>query len=355
MHITLYIKELLFKKDCVIVPDLGGFVAQYRSAFLHPSQHTFQPPSRRVAFNASLRTGDGLLAFHIASRRGLNYSEATEWIKEQVNGMWEKMMAGEKVLLDQIGTLTLDSGKRIQFEPDSNGNFLDHSFGLNPIHSPAIRRENEPVSIKRLKGDQVKRSLKVWRLLELVPAAAVLVLLLLNPRVISTLNMGLAELIPVVRWGNVAEPSSNTVKKEAPFDHASATVESTASLTPSDEGDSQNATEPTTPEVSDHVAEIESTRVEIPVPVIEKPALSEQSQGAKHDFHVVGGCFRFEENARKLVEEAQLLGYSARIIGQNDQGLYIVSLYSSGRFNEVQDFLYEVRTGFEKNAWVLVK
>ena len=354
MRITLYIKELLFKKDCVIVPDLGGFVAQHRSAFLHPSQHTFQPPSRRVAFNASLRTGDGLLAFHIASRLGLNYSEATEWIKDQVNGIWEKMMAGEKVMLDEIGTLALDSGKRIQFEPDPHGNFLDQAFGLSPIHSPAIRRENEPVRIKRLKAEPGKRDWKAWRLLELVPAAAVLALLLLNPRVISTLNTGLADLLPVVQLSNGSQSPSMTEQENA----ADFAVDASGSqVLPAESiiSESEPVIEPATVESSTHLAEVESTRVEVDLPVKVNTTPTVPSAVKGHNFHIVGGCFKVEKNAIKLVDEAKSLGYSASIIGQNDQGLYIVSLYSSGRFNEVQDFLHEVRTGFEKNAWVLVK
>lgn len=354
MRLTLYIKELLYKKDCVIVPDLGGFVAQYRSAFLHPSQHTFLPPSRRVAFNASLRTGDGLLAFHVASKLGLNYSQATEWIKEQVNGMWEKMMAGEKVILDDIGSFTLDNGKRIQFEPDSNGNFLDQSFGLTSLHSPAIRREEKPANIKRLKGETVKQTLKAWRLLELVPAAAVLALLLLNPRVISTLNTGLAQLLPVAQL-------SNTITLDTTSEHRQPAAQEEVSEATSVESTVGHGTElemavdSLVPEKTAHLAEIESTRVEVTLPVVSKTVDSDFSSAQPHDFHVVGGCFRIEENAQKLVEEAQLLGYSARIIGQNKQGLYMVSLYSSQQFGEVKDFLYEVRTGFEKDAWVLVK
>ena len=354
MRLTLYIKELLYKKDCVIVPDLGGFVAQYRSAFLHPSQHTFLPPSRRVAFNASLRTGDGLLAFHVASRLGLNYSEATEWIKEQVNGMWEKMMAGEKVILDDIGTFALDTGKRIQFEPDPNGNFLELSFGLSSLHSPAIRREEKPANVKRLKNESGKRNFKIWRLLELVPAAAVLALLLLNPRVISTLNTGLAELLPVVQWSNPSFQGPSPEKQAALVEEV-VPEESPVESTFGQEMETGAPVDSVVPENSAHLAEIESTRVEVSLPVVSNAVVSDPSAVQAHDFHVVGGCFRVEENAQKLVEEAQLLGYSARIIGQNNQGLYMVSLYSSHQFSDVQDFLYEVRTGFEKNAWVLVK
>ncbi|MBL0098388.1 MAG: hypothetical protein IPP46_19250 [Bacteroidetes bacterium] len=58
-----------------------GFVANTRSAFLNPAQHTFSPPSRKLAFNASLRTNDGLLAHHLSKRSGITYGEALTEIK----------------------------------------------------------------------------------------------------------------------------------------------------------------------------------------------------------------------------------------------------------------------------------
>jgi hypothetical protein len=72
-------------------------------------------------------------------------------------------------------------------------------------------------------------------------------------------------------------------------------------------------------------------------------------------FHVIGGCFRSEENARKLVEEAELLGYDAALIGVNEKGLHVVSLFSSSDMSDVQTQLTEIRTNFEKGAWVMVK
>ncbi|MBP7243847.1 MAG: SPOR domain-containing protein, partial [Bacteroidia bacterium] len=81
MRIPLYISELLYVSDCVIIPGLGGFVANSRSAFLNPAQHTFSPPVRRIAFNASLRTNDGLLANYVSRREGITYGDAVTKIK----------------------------------------------------------------------------------------------------------------------------------------------------------------------------------------------------------------------------------------------------------------------------------
>jgi cell division protein FtsN len=98
---------------------------------------------------------------------------------------------------------------------------------------------------------------------------------------------------------------------------------------------------------------VDSTHV---APVVkEVEPVVESRKSSSRSFYVVGGCFRSEENAKNLIAEADLLGYDASIIGQNDQGLYIVSLFSSNEMSKVHAELNSIKVEFEKNAWVLVK
>ena len=184
MGIPLYISELLYVSDCVIIPGLGGFVANSRSAFLNPAQHTFNPPVRRIAFNASLRTNDGLLANYVSRREGITYGDAVTKIKYFVEDVISRLQSDESVQLEKIGAMNFDSESRIQFEPDTTENYSLDAFGLITIHSPAIKRDSG-AKVKTLK---VAGEKKLWRLLELIPAAAVFALLVFNPKVIQTLN-----------------------------------------------------------------------------------------------------------------------------------------------------------------------
>ena len=344
---SLYISELLFVNDCVIIPGLGGFVANTRSAFLNPAQHTFTPPSRRVAFNASLRTNDGLLANYLSRRVGLSYGEALTRIKQFVDEVLAKLQAGDQVWMDKIGALSFDNENRIQFEPDLTENYLTDAFGLVSIHSPAIRREEVTAKVKKLKVPAEKKKRQGWRLLELIPAAAVLALLVFNPNVIQKLNTGLAEVFPIHEIA-LESPVENTVSKPAAElvvpEASSSKAEMPAAETVEPAPTEQAVTTP-----------VDSTRVE-PV-AIEKEAVVEKhiANGNGATFYVIGGCFKIEENARKLVEEAKLLGYDAQLIGENEKGLHVVSLYSSNDMSKVQSQLSEIKTGFEKGAWVLVK
>ncbi len=168
LHTGLYISELLYTRDCVIIPGLGGFVANSKSAFLNPAQHTFSPPSRKIAFNAGLRTNDGLLAHYISGKRGISYGEALTEIKLYVEELFNRLSAGEQIWIEKIGSLTFDKENRIQFEPDTTENYLTDSFGLVTIHSPAIRREEKAKVIKP-EFRKEKKSRQGWRLLACSP------------------------------------------------------------------------------------------------------------------------------------------------------------------------------------------
>ena len=122
MKLDQYISELLFEHECVIVPGFGGIVANYRSSFLNPARHTFSPPSRKLAFNASLRTNDGLLASHLCKSLSVSYNEANNYIKDFVADCTHALESGEKLILEKVGVIYLDQEKNLQFMPDSSVN-----------------------------------------------------------------------------------------------------------------------------------------------------------------------------------------------------------------------------------------
>src|SRR5580693_10165262 len=136
-----HISELLYEHDCVIVPDFGGFVANYASAKIHPTQHNFTPPSKNIVFNKNLKNNDGLLANHIVTTENTNYPEAIKYINHFVENTNSQLREGTKVKVDEVGTLFLDVERNIQFKP-STTNYLLEAFGLAEFQSPAIKRDN---------------------------------------------------------------------------------------------------------------------------------------------------------------------------------------------------------------------
>jgi hypothetical protein len=48
MQLETYISDLLYRYDCVTVPQFGAFLTNRVSAKVHDSTHTFYPPKKSV-------------------------------------------------------------------------------------------------------------------------------------------------------------------------------------------------------------------------------------------------------------------------------------------------------------------
>jgi len=139
LELSHYIKELLYQHDCVIIPGLGGFVANYRSAEIDSRGGMFYPPLKYVSFNVKLNHDDGLLISHIASQKGLDYGEAKKLVQSQVDYLSKKLIRGKKIILDGIGELYFDKSANLQFDPDPNSNFSTAAYGLAPFSFPPLK------------------------------------------------------------------------------------------------------------------------------------------------------------------------------------------------------------------------
>ncbi|MFM7015746.1 MAG: hypothetical protein ACKOX3_05390 [Bacteroidota bacterium] len=397
-----YICELLFTNDCVIIPGLGGFVTNTRSTFLNPSQHTFTPPSKKVAFNSSLRTNDGLLAHHISQEENITYSEANEAISTYVDDVFRKLALGEKISIEEVGALSMDLERNIQFDPETNANFLLSSFGMTTLHSPAIKREEATMEVvkeeEKKSFNKSKKGKKLWKIIELVPAAAVLAIMIFNPRVVHTLNNNLGNIISVPAPKELTITETPEVKKEdtktADFSisNNAITPENTTPVV-SNENDSfnQKMIEETAKALQDAFdKEVEEKTRKIlagestvhsnssvkSINTIAQPANKETltnvtvvpvktattnvtSTSSKSielkKYNVIGGVFSIKENALNYTKQAQLDGFPAAIAGKNKRGHWVVSLASANSESELQPALDSIKSQYEKNAWVYKK
>ncbi|MGQ1948608.1 SPOR domain-containing protein [Geofilum sp. OHC36d9] len=129
-----YISHLLHYHDCVIVPGLGGFVANQKSAAVDEEKHLFLPPVKEIGFNRSLLHNDGLLTNHIARYEEISYASAAEKIKNFVADLKVRIFNGEAVELGEIGTLRGDAIGNLLFTPKEVNAFLPDAFGLSSFH-----------------------------------------------------------------------------------------------------------------------------------------------------------------------------------------------------------------------------
>lgn len=136
------IKSLLYRYDCVIIPDFGGFVAKRKSAIFHPIDYKFEPPKKIVGFNSDLTHNDGLLANEISKENNISYEQAMLIIQTEVKKWNSKLDNNQSVFIASLGILKSNKDV-IEFKPSENQNFAFESFGLASVQGQYILRDKK--------------------------------------------------------------------------------------------------------------------------------------------------------------------------------------------------------------------
>lgn len=154
-----YISTLLHEHNCVIVPNFGGFVANYRSAVVEEFSKKIHPPSKSVLFNPHLTTNDGLLGNYISIERKVDYAQALSFISDEIAGWNEKFANNERIEFGEIGFLYRKNDK-IQFEQSRETNLLLAAYGLRSIdfvRFSVAKKENRSVETVKIQRPVEKR------------------------------------------------------------------------------------------------------------------------------------------------------------------------------------------------------
>ncbi|MBI1193062.1 MAG: hypothetical protein GC205_07805 [Bacteroidetes bacterium] len=130
MDLLPFIGHLLYRHNCVIVPGLGGFVSEYRSARMHPGTGEFYPPDKAIAFNPRLERNDGLLVNSLAESEGLPYASAEELVRQFSERCHQRLTRDRTLRFPGVGKLLLEEDAKLRFLPEERENFLEESYGL---------------------------------------------------------------------------------------------------------------------------------------------------------------------------------------------------------------------------------
>lgn len=125
-----HIKELLFKHDCVIIPNFGGLVSNPVSSKINTVSGTIFPPSKLIVFNKNLSINDGLLINHISKKEKLSIDDSKNIVFDFSKKITDSLMSERSMRLNNIGLFTLGSEDNIIFHQDIANNFDLNSFGF---------------------------------------------------------------------------------------------------------------------------------------------------------------------------------------------------------------------------------
>ena len=300
MTLATYINDLLYRYDCVIVPDFGGFVTNRIGAKANNFTHTFTPPTKQVTFNSLLKHNDGLLANYIASAENISFEKASTAISLSVI-KWQNELQSKSVEIDNLGVLSLNEEKQIVFEPNTAVNYLTESFGLATVESSAISRYKQQVKpLIPVLAKEEKKGIPAF--IKYAATAAILL----------TLGFAGYNGYQQNKQKEVLASQEKAIQKKI-----------------------QSAT----------------FVISNPLPTINLNVVKEKVK----PFHIIAGAFQFAENAEKKVTQLKAKGFDAKIIGVNKWGLTQVTFNSYADRNEATNSLYKIQKTVSKDAWLLIK
>jgi hypothetical protein len=302
MNIANYINDLLYRYNCIIIPNFGGFVTNKISAKIDEASHTIYPPKKQITFNSHLKENDGLLANYIATSENISFEKASKAIDLAVIE-WKNKIQTTPLQIGSVGILILNERGQIIFEPNKTVNYLTASFGLSPVESASIKRYQEQVKpLIPVLNTEDKKGIPAF--IKYAATAAILL----------TLSFVGNNLYQQNKKQSILANQEKAIEKKI-----------------------QSAT----------------FIIANPLQTIELNVVKEIE--IVKSFHVVAGAFQFTKNAEKKVMQLQELGYDAKIIGINKWGLTEVSFESFTDRNDAINSLYKIQKSVSADAWLLVK
>ena len=332
MDISVFISDLLFEHDCVIVPGFGGFICNYRPAEIHPVLHYINPPSKSVSFNVNLSSNDGLLINYIAKTGNLSFYDAQELVSNWVDASKSLLKRNETLILKRVGRIFSDIEGNVQFAPDDSVNYLKSSFALKPITVQPVLRGKEVDFTEKFTQETKKNTIpqrSVWKI------AAVIVLI-----------MGIGALIQMMRMGIEVRPLSlNEASVFSFFTHFTGHHED--SMTP-------------LPVELEKPAPLETPKTETPevapVNIENKPVVKPATVQTEntHGYYIIIGAFSESKNAENAKAQLQSRFPNATIFSDKSGRLTRVGYSAGNDSRTAQEQLRNVQTD-NPGYWLLKK
>lgn len=219
IELDRHIEILLLSNDCVIVPDLGGFMAHHVDARYDEQDGMFVPPIRTLGFNPQLRLNDSLLAQSYVEAYDISYPEAVRRIEDEVAELRQHLETEGQYELNDIGVLSLNDEGNLTFEPCEAGILTPSLYGLGSFEMPTLsaRRKAHTSHTSALTPQKMPEegaiTIKMSWLRNVVAVAAAIIAFLMIGTPISNSN----KMTDVQQSAFISMPSTHQVAQaEAP-------------------------------------------------------------------------------------------------------------------------------------------
>ena len=383
MNLSKYIAELLVKNNCVIVPNFGGFIANYNPAIIDELRHKIYPPSKRVLFNSNLLNNDGLLANYVSTQISKNYAESLELI-EEVSTKWKsKLSKGQRVSIGEVGFL-YEVDNKIQFEQDREFNLFLGAYGLSSVNFlPLVEQEKaqtiasvdeasvglvfdmnavtgfiKPVEINKTTSvvdfPYARKKSNRWKYLAaacFIPVLFYSYWIPMETHYLDSGNIQMADFNPLQK--KVDKVYKTRIEKNdfTVVEFESNLLAKAKVLSSSVKYYNYQFSDELYIPVS--LNENKVKRDKTNVVSDSKVAVNTKSKTIENNFHLIAGCFSDESNAVLFVIDLKEKGYDSVIIDRN-KGLYRVAVQSFSSKGKAVEFKSKLASK-SISSWLLTK
>ena len=142
MKIGAYISELLLQgHDSVVLPGFGEFYTKYSPAKFLPEEKKVESPSKTIAFNPDLKSGETPLIAYLAKFEYFDNDQIINYLGTFVEEIKNQLSLGKKVELEKVGVFHELPDGSIHFDPDRSINYLTQVAGFGSIPTPPSHHE----------------------------------------------------------------------------------------------------------------------------------------------------------------------------------------------------------------------
>jgi len=318
MQLSRYIQELLYKYECVTIPQFGAFLTRPLPAEVSLSG-AFSPPRKEVTFNQLLMTNDGVLAHHYAQKESMSYEHALRLIEKEVSN-WKKRMKTQTLHFTGVGEIQLNLDRKITFSPLGSVNFNINSFGLSSFHRKPILKVIVEPKIISLMEDKNKDDLmftpendgtKKSRILQYAAVGII----------------GIALVSVSYYFGDQYVSNQRLVAQEQ----------------------AQKQIEKNVLEATFDLGSLNAIEVSVTTELAPEKVVLDQVY-----YSIIAGSFRSLENAENKIEALKEEGYETAELAQvNPEGLYRASYARFSNKKEAINLLYFLKYTLKEDAWYL--
>ncbi len=355
MDLSKYIEELLYTNDCVIIPNIGGFIVHYNTANIDLVEQQISPPYQQVSFNPKLVTNDGVIANYMVQKEKISYKEAAQKVEKWSLQIEQDLFYKKIVHFAKIGKLYFNTDSKLEFVPEQT-NFLLDTYAMPAVACYPVLRNKQYLKTAATASATITNKQKITTQSTAIATkataskTAAFTVLRSKKAKIAVVAIALLLLVPFVvkNWWSTST-TDNPVLAQSPKTNSTSETSSASIL--SIGAKPQIATKPIVSEPIidkvDSVATITETE-QTEEDLITAQVVTENTK----TFLVILGAFGKESNAKRLAQKLEKDSYLP-VIDQSSSGLHRVGAQITCTAEEFPTHFEYIKENYNKKAWLV--